>query len=237
MKTSILVIAHNEEKYIAKCIESLLDQTQKADEIVLIAHNCIDQTENVASKYPIKVVSLNGPGGIPHARIRGFEEVSGDIVACLDGDSVANRKWLANIIAPLLRDENVTIVAGYVILTNNLFSRLASFFQFMIMRKLLRKKAYLFAWGSNFACRKVDYEKIGGFAPILELKKSLRLNFWAEDVYISLALMEKGRMFFALDAITLTEIPDWKINPSTAPLKEWQEDNSTLFNYFKNHRE
>lgn len=48
MKTSILIIAHNEEKHIRECIESILSQTQEADEIVLIAHNCTDNTVKIA---------------------------------------------------------------------------------------------------------------------------------------------------------------------------------------------
>jgi len=39
MKTSVLIIANNEEKHIAKCIESILNQTVNADEIVLLLHN------------------------------------------------------------------------------------------------------------------------------------------------------------------------------------------------------
>jgi hypothetical protein len=94
-------------------------------------------------------------------------------------------------------------------------------------------KINCFAWGSNFACRKSDYEKVGGIAPILELRKTLPLHFWAEDFYLSLALMQVGKIHFALNAKSYTKIAQWKIDLKTAPLKQWREDNNALLKYFK----
>ena len=48
MKTSVLVIANNEEKHIEDCLKSLTNQTQKPDEIVLIVHNSEDKTLEIA---------------------------------------------------------------------------------------------------------------------------------------------------------------------------------------------
>ena len=233
MKTSLLIIAHNEENHIAQCIRSVLRQTTQPDEIVVICHNCTDATTSISRSFgTVKTVEYSGPEGVPYARIRGFEEVTGDIVACLDGDSIASPVWFNNIIKPLIKNKDVTLVAGYVILTNNLFARLASFWQFVFLRKLLRRKQNSFAWGSNFACRKNDYNKVGGIRPLIGLKENLKLNFWAEDFYISLVLMQIGNIVFKLNAKTYTQIPDWKINLKTAPLKEWQEDNRALLRYF-----
>lgn len=49
---SILIIAHNEEKHIEKCLESIRQQSLVADEIILVAHNCTDKTVAIAKKYP-----------------------------------------------------------------------------------------------------------------------------------------------------------------------------------------
>jgi glycosyltransferase involved in cell wall biosynthesis len=232
MKTSVLVIAHNEEKNIRQCLASVTAQTVVPDEIVVICHNCTDSTEAIARSFTtMKVISYTGPEGVPFARIKGFDTVSGDIVACLDGDSIASPHWLSNIVRPLLQKE-VTIVAGYVVLTNTLFARLSSFWQFVILKKILRNRQNCFAWGSNFACRKEDYERVGGIAPLILLKDQLHLNFWAEDFYLSRALMQRGTIQFALDAKTYTTLPEWKINIKTAPVKQWMQDNRRLLEYF-----
>lgn len=234
MKRSVLIIAHNESKHIKNCIQSVLSQNQKADEIVVICHNCTDDTVSIAQTFNgIKVVEYNGPEGVPYARIKGFQEVAGDIVACLDGDSIAEKQWLENVTTPLVENKSISIVAGYVILTNDLLARLTSFWQFVILKKLFRIKINSFAWGSNFACRKADYDAVGGIEPLLTLKEKIGLHFWAEDFYLSLALMQKGALYFALQAKTYTQLPYWKIDLKTAPVKKWREDNSALIEYFK----
>ena len=80
MKTSVLIIAHNEEKYIGKCIESILNQIQKADEVVLLLHSSTDDTKKIAEKYPIQIVAFEGPLGPVNARIEGLNHMSGDII-------------------------------------------------------------------------------------------------------------------------------------------------------------
>ena len=52
MQISILIIAHNEENHIRECIESVLHQSIQADEIIFVAHNCTDNTANIAREYP-----------------------------------------------------------------------------------------------------------------------------------------------------------------------------------------
>jgi len=234
MKISVLIIAHNEEEYIERCIESVLKQTIQPDEIVVICHNCTDQTVSITRSFsPVKVIQYDGPEGVPYARIKGFQEVGGEIVACLDGDGTVSPTWLEHITNPLIQHQDISLVAGYVILTNSFFARLTSFWQFVLFKKLFKVKINCFAWGSNFACRKSDYEKVGGTEPILMLREKLNLHFWAEDFYISLALMQIGKIYFALNAKSYTKIPDWKINLKTAPIKEWREDNRALLKYFK----
>ena len=186
MKISVLVVAHNEEKHIKNCIESLLCQTITPDEILVVCHNCTDKTEMIACSFKkIIAIKYDGPDGVPFARIKGFEEVTGDIVACLDGDSIASRTWLFNITKSLIKNKNITLVAGYVILTNNFFSKFTSFRQFVILKKILKKRINYFAWGSNFACRKIDYEKVGGILPLIELRKYIYICIFGRKIFIS----------------------------------------------------
>lgn len=237
MKISVLIIAHNEEKHIHTCLESISHQTITPDEIVVIAHNCTDNTVSIAQSFKnVRVVEYAGPEGVPYSRVKGFEEVTGDIVACLDGDSAVTTTWLKNITDPLIKNKKLSIVAGYVVLSNTLVSKIISFWQFIVIRKLLRVRLHYFAWGSNFACRKSDYEHVGGIKPLITLRGKLNLHFWAEDVYISFALMQIGNIYFALNAKSYTQIPQWKLDIRTAPIKQWNSDNLMLLHYFTNKK-
>lgn len=235
MKISVLIVAHNEEEYIGKCLESILNQSQKPDEIILIAHNCTDKTIQISKNYPtIKTIEYNGPAGIPYARIKGFEIVNGDIICCIDGDAYAHKNWLKNIIKPLIKNNKITIVGGRLIMTNNILWRLEMIGQF-IRRKFLNDEISQFASGGNFACRKIDYEKVGGIKPIIELKDKLNLYFWAEDYYLSQALRQIGKFHIAWNALVYT-----KMSPEQEPIKiqpelikKWNHDNNAILNYFK----
>lgn len=238
MKISVLIVAHNEEKNIRACLASVAQQTLTPDEVVVICHNCTDATEDMARSFSnVKVITYNGPEGVPYARIKGFETVTGDIVACLDADSTASPTWLSCISESLLKSKDTVLVGGYVIITNNLYSRLSSLWQFVLLRRVFREKINYFVWGSNFACRKLDYEKVGGIEPLINLKEELGLNFWAEDYYLSCALQEVGALDFALGAKSFTKIPQWKINLTTAPKKQWGQDNRKLLTYFREKQE
>lgn len=52
MKRTILIIAHNEALHIAECLESIEKQTVVPDEIILVAHNCTDDTVAIAKNFP-----------------------------------------------------------------------------------------------------------------------------------------------------------------------------------------
>lgn len=235
MKISVAVIAHNEERWIKRCIESLLGQTQKADEIVILAHNCTDKTVEIAKKYPVKVVELFEGSGTIISRMHAIESCTGEIVCCTDGDCWVDKNWVRNVSKPLLVDKEISIVAGYTKILNNWFWRFSCWCQFVINRKVINMRGHRFAWGSNFAFRKEDYEKVGGLLPFLKIKKDLNLNYDAEDLYISLALQKNGRMFCALNANVYTYMPLEKssLKAQRQIVPKQAKDNKKLFSFFK----
>lgn len=239
MKTSVVIIAHNEEKDIEKCIRSIFTQTKQPDEIILVAHNCTDRTVEIASQFQqLKVVEFNGPVGQPFARIKGFEEAQGDIIACIDGDAYAHLKWLERVTKPLIENQKITIVGGRLVMDRNLFWRCSALLQFFIRRKLFNFGLGQFASGANFACRKFDYLHVGGVEPILELKEKLSLYFWAEDYYLSQALRTIGKLHIALGAVVYTNMSEEQSSLSAQIdlQKKWYHDNRAITNYFRNKR-
>lgn len=235
MKISVVIIAHNEEVYIERCIASVLDQTRKADEIILVAHNCTDRTIEIAKKYPIAIVTCFEDGGPIISRARGIENATGDIICCTDGDCWVDKEWIENITKPFIKNDTVSIVAGYTKIENNLFWKFSCWWQFIIARKIFNLKAHRFAWGSNFAVRKSAYEKSGGLLPFISIHKELNLNYPAEDLYISLALQKIGHIYFAIDAYVFTYMPPEKtsIESQRVIVKKQKEDNRKLFTFFK----
>lgn len=91
IKVSIIVPFYNVEQYIEKCLNSLVNQTLKEIEIILINDGSQDNSAEIAKKfekkYPNKVTYYEkNNGGLGDARNFGIKYASGEYVAFLDSD-------------------------------------------------------------------------------------------------------------------------------------------------------
>ncbi len=88
MKISVIIPAYNAEPYIAQAIESCLQQTEPAEEIVVLDDGSTDRTAEVAERFSgrVRVVRLGKNSGLPTARNRAIEASTGDWLAFLDAD-------------------------------------------------------------------------------------------------------------------------------------------------------
>ena len=48
---SIIVLTYNSEKYIAKCLDAIIENSSKKDEIIVIDNNSTDNTLDILKKY------------------------------------------------------------------------------------------------------------------------------------------------------------------------------------------
>jgi glycosyltransferase involved in cell wall biosynthesis len=85
-KTSLIIPAKNEERYIKTCLVSARAQTVPFAEILVIDNGSTDRTDQVARHYGAKVIHEPKKGVIA-ARNRGYEEAKGDILLRIDADS------------------------------------------------------------------------------------------------------------------------------------------------------
>ena len=90
---SIITPVYNGEKYIEKCIESVLNQTYKNLEMIIVDDGSIDNSENIIKKYTkensfIKYIKLKENRGISNARNVALKNATGRFVAFLDCDDI-----------------------------------------------------------------------------------------------------------------------------------------------------
>lgn len=90
MKLSIVVPVYNVEKYLHRCMESLLNQTRPAHEIILVDDGSKDSSGALCDAYAaehatVKVVH-KANAGLGMARNTGMEHVTGDFVVFVDSD-------------------------------------------------------------------------------------------------------------------------------------------------------
>lgn len=192
MKISVLIVAHNEEKEIAQCIESLLIQTRKPDEIVLVNHNSTDETLSIARTYPITVLDYQGPIGSVHARIKGFEVVTGDLVLCIDGDARAESNWV-EVLSALLEKENMIMVGSWIRMSGTLYTLLASWFWYF-RNPSKGFSATDFVWGASMGLRIDKKTVIRALQESDRLSKELVLPYNPDDYWLALFMSAYGNI-------------------------------------------
>ena len=103
-KFSIIIPAHNSEKYISKALMSVLDQTYRDYELIVVCDSCTDDTDEVAAAYGAKVCYINS-GSDGAARSEGLYEATGDWVLFMDDDDWWLHEFALDLIAKKIESE------------------------------------------------------------------------------------------------------------------------------------
>ncbi|MBN1449860.1 MAG: glycosyltransferase [Anaerolineales bacterium] len=114
---SVVIITRNEEKHIARAIESVLATVENwpAVEIVLVDSASTDNTVSIASSYPISIIRLRPEWFLSASagRYIGMKNTCGDLLMYLDGDMELIKGWLEQAVPILLNDQKLAGIAGY----------------------------------------------------------------------------------------------------------------------------
>src|SRR5579859_3315277 len=117
---SIIIPALNEEKMIGLCLESLaaLVFARERFEVILVDNGSTDRTREIAEYFQerlnLRILEKRGVR-ISALRNMGAQEAQGGIVAFLDADCLAPKKWLERIL-PLVSAQGAGIVGAHYLL-------------------------------------------------------------------------------------------------------------------------
>ena len=98
-KISIIMPVYNKEKYIKKAIESILNQTFKDWEMLIIDDGSTDDSLAVCRIFEdprIHVISTEN-SGVSHARNIGVDKAQGEYLTFVDGDYYLAADYLENL--------------------------------------------------------------------------------------------------------------------------------------------
>ncbi len=104
---SIIVPVYNVEKYIEECLDSIVSQTYKYLEIILIDDGSRDGSGKIADTYAckdvrIKVIHQNN-SGVSSARNTGIDTATGDYVCFVDSDDYIRKDFIENLVADMTK--------------------------------------------------------------------------------------------------------------------------------------
>jgi glycosyltransferase involved in cell wall biosynthesis len=110
---TVVIPAYNAEHCIERCIESVLTQTHKADEVIVIDDGSTDNTAEKVKEFDQRVRYIYQPNkGVSAARNHGIKEAASNWIAFLDSDDEWMDSYLENHIALLRRNPNLHWSSG-----------------------------------------------------------------------------------------------------------------------------
>ncbi len=114
-KVSIVIPVFNSEKYLSKCIESVLGQEEQDIEIILVDDGSTDLSVSICERYKEKdsrIVLLVKKNGGPHsARKAGVKLASSPYVAFVDSDDWIGKTLFTNMLT-IMQDNTIDCVLG-----------------------------------------------------------------------------------------------------------------------------
>lgn len=185
MNFSVIIPCWNQAQYLSTAIQSVISQTYQPFEIIVVNDGSPDNTQEVASKFNVKIVHQENKG-LASARNAGIMNVSPmvDYVFFLDADDVMMPECLgeinkimetkdADVVAPSIRcfNDKTQETLDTILLANPTF----------VDFKEGNRLAYCCAY-------KVDaLLEVGGYSPKMDV-----LGGW-EDLWMHYAMMKRGK--------------------------------------------
>lgn len=169
---SIIIPAHNEEKYLDKTVQSIKKQSLHDYEVIIVTNGCTDKTEEVAKKLAddqISCLSLPRPN-VSVARNAGALNSKGRILIFLDADTQLAPDTLEKIKGGFTEDISVA--------TTTVKPDLPSFSYRLTMNfKNLHNYFNIYQGCSGvLICRKKDFQQAGGYNPEITVKEHRKLT-------------------------------------------------------------
>lgn len=195
MKLSFVIPAYNEEKYIARCLESITEELRRTPcdaEIIVVNNASTDKTRQIVKKYPdVKIVD-EPIKGLVRARRAGFLAAKGDLLANVDADTMLTPGWIQKVVKEFSKNPKLAALSGPFIYYDlpkkiNYLVKVFYFIAFatyFLNRFILRGGSML--QGGNFVVRRSALEKIGGY--------NTDIYFYGEDTDLACRLHNIGQV-------------------------------------------
>ena len=195
MELSFVIPAYNEEKVLAKCLASVVEQVREIGdrkiEIIVVNNASTDRTKEIAASFPEVLVVDESRKGLVRARRAGFEASKGALIANIDADTVLTPGWLKKVFEEFSGDEGLVALSGpfiYYDLRPAHRAMVRVFYGFGYLSHLfnqfvLKKGSML--QGGNFILRRFALERIGGY-------DTENFEFYGEDTDLARRLPAVG---------------------------------------------
>jgi glycosyltransferase involved in cell wall biosynthesis len=181
---SVIIPVYNCERYLAEAIESVLAQTYRPIEIIVVDDGSTDSTASIATSFKGDVRYVHQPNGGPAAaRNRGLKLARGNVIAFLDADDLWTPNKLSLQVDCLLKHPHI----GYTLARQRNFLEPGTDRPAWLRKELLLKD-YVGTLQTLVARRKV-FEQVGVFDPTFRINEDMDWFARAKDAGIPMIVV------------------------------------------------
>ena len=113
---SIVIPVYNAEKYLARCLDSIVNQTHKNIEILLINDGSVDNTFNICEEYArndrrIKLFHEDNQG-VSVARNCGIDNATGEYLVFIDADDYIEHNYVETLVNTIEKEKVDMVICG-----------------------------------------------------------------------------------------------------------------------------
>ncbi len=123
MKVSVIVPVYNVEKYLKKCLDSLINQTFKDYEIIIVNDGSTDTSQDIineyVNKYPFIKAFKKENGGLSSARNVGLDNAQGEYISFVDSDDYVEIFFLEKMYGKAIENNSDVVICDYYAITDD----------------------------------------------------------------------------------------------------------------------
>ena len=225
---SIVVPIFNVEKYLEKCIETIINQTYRNIEIILVDDGSLDNSGKMCDEYQkkdtrIKVIHKEN-GGLSDARNAGIKKAQGKYIAFLDADDYVDFTMYERLY-DIVKKENAEIgISGY----SRINEANKEIPYFLDVEKYNKDRSFLY---NMIGTLPTDTEDINVGMSVwkclynLDIIKENEIYFKSERVYISEDIIFQIEYFEFVNRVGLVKEPLYKYRYNESSLsKKYRKD-------------
>jgi len=181
-EVSLYIPCFNAAKTIQFCLEAVFRQTYPLKEIIIVDDGSTDETIDIVSRYPVRLLRHPDNRGLAEARNTAIRNIDSEFIASLDADCLPDSDWLKQL---MKRFNSPTITGAGGRLLETYSSSVFDLWRSVHMKQYWDKEGEpAFLFGSNTVFRKDVIVAVGLY------NEDFKNNY--EDVDICSRLKDKG---------------------------------------------
>jgi len=165
LRFSIIIPVYNSVRTIKECLEAVYKQTYENYEVIIVDDCSKDNSIEIASQFPCKIIKNDSNLGAAKTRNKGAKEASGDVLYFIDADTIPKPHVLEKL-AAIFKMENppAAVVGAYTSITpvSDFYSKYQNFYTFFNHEKCQEGKIHWF-WTACGAVKRDIFFEMGKF--------------------------------------------------------------------------